>query len=50
MKCRSDFVYGVYGGGVAPYTPFSPYGSRLPGSVYGVYGKNTYTYSKRVCV
>lgn len=46
--CHSDPVYGVYGGGVAPYTPFSPYRSTLTGRVYGVYGENTYPYIKDV--
>ena len=46
--CPSKFVYGVYGGGVAPYTHSKPYKSTAPGSVYGVYGENTYPYIKDV--
>ena len=42
--CPSKFVYGVYGGGVAPYTHSKPYKSTAPGSVYGVYGQNIHTY------
>ena len=43
--CRSDApVYGVYGGVSTPYTTSTPYGSTAAGSVYGVYGQNTYTY------
>lgn len=45
--CPSNFVYGVYGGHVTPYTGSTPYKSTLPGSVYGVYGQNTYTYIQR---
>lgn len=44
MTCRSDFVYGVYGGTFTPYTGSSPYKSTAPGSVYGVYGQNIHTY------
>ena len=45
---KNNFVYGVYGGGVAPYTHSKPYKSTAPGSVYGVYGENTYPYIKDV--
>lgn len=46
--CHFKFVYGVYGGCVAPYTHSKPYKSTDPGSVYGVYGENTYPYIKDV--
>ena len=46
--CHSNFVYGVYGGGSAPYTHSKPYKSTAPVSVYGVYGENTYPYIKDV--